>query len=241
MFHSSSGLGFSIRQVISHSLIKGAGVVLLLVLLVNVPLIIKVFGFYARPLMVDADATALAGKYSGWKLSNVTGLVVAASATTRVSGGYVYDPNTGTTQGRIRTDVTDSIRLRFANGQQDDVRLLNFNVNPNPGDVVTVCHANKGDKWVTVAVLNHTVNRQFVNDEDLFKLLEPHGVLWLILSIVFTSFAVMFGAFIFVILWIPLIVFYLRGQKHARQKFASSGIAPLWLQSKDQAQRLLPQ
>lgn len=215
--------------------------VLLLALLVNLPLIIKVFGFYARPLTVSEDATALAGKYSGWKLSNVTGRVVAASATTRVSGGYYHDAYSGTSQGRIRTDVTDNMRLQFANGQQDDVRLLNFNVSPQAGDVVTVSHANKADKWVTVAVLNHTVNRQFVNDESLFKLLEPHGVLWLILSIVFTSFAIMFGALIFVILWIPLIVFYLRGQKHARQKFASSGIAPLWLQSRDQAQSLLAQ
>jgi len=216
-------------------------VVLLLVLLVNVPLMVKVFGFYARPLMVNADATALAGKYSGWKLSTVTGRVVAASATTRVSGGYYFDANSGTAQGRVRTDVTDSIRLQFANGQQDDVRLINFNVSPQAGDVVTVCHANKGNKWVTVAVLNHTINRQFVNDENLFKLLEPHGVLWLFLSIIFTSFAIVFGAFIFVVLWIPLIVFYIRGQKHARQKFANSGIAPLWLQSRDQAQRLLPQ
>jgi hypothetical protein len=201
-------------------------------LLINIPLITRVVAFM-RPLQVSADGTSFCGRYRHWKLSCVTGRVLGSNTTTRTVSGVRSDHSY-----YMATSVHDTIRLQTTDGSQRDVQLFNYNVSAQSGDVITVWYANRGNKWVTVAVLNHTTRQQSLNDVDLFTILDPRNVVALIVPIILTSFYVVFGGFIFLPVWAVLLGLYLWGQKRIRRSFAQTDISSPWDLSGADAQRL---
>ena len=172
---------------------------------------------------------------------------MATSTHTRTYGGgnvsgSVYS---GVVSGssHVRTDVHDNIRFRLANGNQTDAELINYNVAAQPGDVLSVWNAHKGSGGFTVAVLNHTTHSQNVNAQDVFKILQPHQVFF-VLWLIFTAFPIAFisvfgGSVLPLLLWACLLLFYYRGQKRVRRVFGNSGIRPIWQQSDAEAGPLL--
>lgn len=201
-------------------------------LLINIPLITRVVAFM-RPLQVSADGTSFCGRYRHWELSCITGRVLASNTITRTVGGVRSDHSY-----YVATSVHDTIRLQTVDGNQRDVQLFNYNVSAQSGDVITVWYANRGNKWVTVAVLNHTTRQQNLNDGDLFTILEPRNIVPLILPIIVTSFFVVFGGFAFLPVWAVLLGLYLWGQKRIRRSFAETDISSLWELSGTDAERL---
>jgi len=202
--------------------------------LANLPLIFSVVRF-KQGFAINDDATGFLGKYRHWRLTHVTGMVLGADTQTTTQTTIGYGPSSEVVSRRTSTSVHDIIRLQTADRAQTEVRLLNYNVSPQPGDVITVGHANNGNKWITLAVLNHTTRRQFINDGDLFKLLEPHQARNLMLSCLVSGPAIVFSAFLLTPFWAVLFALYKRGLKNAKAKFGRSGITPLWQQSQGPA------
>src|SRR3954454_22589965 len=210
------------------------------------PIIIRVVAF-RRPLEASDDASHFNGIYHRWRLSHVTGEVVASSTHTVTYGGgnVVGSVYSGVVAGssRVTTDVHDNVRLRLTDGTQRDAEVINYNVAAQPGDVLSVWNARKGSQGFTVAVLNHTTHSQNVNARDVFKILQPHQVffvLWLILTAFPIAFMSVFGGSVLpLLLWACLLLFYYRGQKRVRRVFGNSGIRPIWQQSDAEAGPLL--
>jgi hypothetical protein len=219
-------------------LVSAVLIVIILGLIINIPFITRVVAFM-RPLEVSADGASFCGRYRHWKLSHVTGRVLASKTVNTTYQGVRHDPNWATTSRYLSSSVHDTVRLQVAGGDQRDVQLLNYNVSVQSGDVITVWYANRGDKWATVAVLNYTTRQQNLNSADLFNILEPRGVVYLIPSIILTSFYLVFGGAIFFPVWAVLIGLYLWGQKRIRRSFAESDISALWELSNDEAKRLM--
>lgn len=195
-------------------------------LVIQLMLLTVVYGAFVHwvcPLAVNDTATAFKNKYFRWKLETVTGRVLDASMTT-VS--YVGTHTNDLVSTVPLPSFHDAIRLQLADGSVREVRLLNYAFKPNGGDAVTICTAHKGRKTVIVAALNHTGNYQSINDEDLVKVVVPHHT-WMVVC-----YALVGGLCVFflplVIVYIPLFILFLMGQKRVRTRFCKKGIAPLW-------------
>src|SRR3954447_8118212 len=218
---------------------------LLVSALLCMPMILRIVAF-RRPLEASEDATHFNGRYHRWRLSHLTGEVMATSTHTRTYGGgnvsgSVYS---GVVSGssHVRTDVHDNIRFRLANGNQTDAELINYNVAAQPGDVLSVWNAHKGSGGFTVAVLNHTTHSQNVNAQDVFKILQPHQiffVLWLVFLVLPLAFLTVAGGGLPFVLFAAVLFLYYRGQKRVRSQFDKSGIRPIWQQSEAEARPLL--
>lgn len=191
------------------------------------------------PLAVNDKATAFKNKYFRWKLDTVTGRVVDASLTT-VS--YVGTYSNELVSTMPLSSFHDAIRLQLADGSMREVRLLNYAFRPNVGDAVTICTTHKGRKSVIVAALNHTGNYQSINDEDLVKVVVPR-VTWMMICYALVG-GLVVGQYVVAvrsvlplrcvfflplfIVYIPLFILFLKGQKRVRTRFCKKGIAPLW-------------
>jgi hypothetical protein len=182
------------------------------------------------PLAVNDTATAFKNKYFRWKLVTVTGRVLDGSLTT-VSYVGTYSNELSSTMPLPSSH--DVISLQLADGSPYHVRLLNYAFAPNRGDVVTICTAHKGRKSVTVAALNHTGNYQSINDEDLVKVVVPR-VTWMLICYALVGALCVF-LLPLLIVYIPLFILFLKGQKSVRTRFCKKGIAPLWHVARMQA------
>jgi len=209
------------------------------------PIIIRVVAF-RRPLEASDDASHFNGIYHRWRLSHVTGEVVASSTHTVTYGGgnVVGSVYSGVVAGstRVTTDVHDNVRLRLTDGTQRDAEVINYNVAAQPGDVLSVWNARKGSQGFTVAVLNHTTHSQNVNARDVFKILQPHQiffVLWLVFLVLPLAFLTVAGGGLPFVLFAAVLFLYYRGQKRVRSQFDKSGIRPIWQQSEAEARPLL--
>ncbi|WP_139830049.1 hypothetical protein [Mycobacterium triplex] len=208
-------------------------------LLLNFPLVYRTVGYLQpHPLRVEPDGTRFCGIFRSWTLSSVTGRVLGSSTTTHTHGAVRYDAYSDRLSGGIRTDVRDTVRVQTADGNQSDVTLLNYNVSVQPGDVITVWYANKGEKWVTVAVLNHTTRQQNLNSGDLSRILAPKVGGYMVLIIVVNSLLSVFVCFLLPF-WGILLGLFLWGLKRARRTFAQADIAPLWQLGEANARRLV--
>lgn len=175
------------------------------------------------PLAVNDTATAFKNKYFRWKLETVTGRVLDASMTT-VSYVGTYSNDLVSTMPLPSSH--DAIRLQLADRSVREVRLLNYAFRPNVRDAVTICTARKGRKSVIVAALNHTGNYQSINDEDLVKVVVPR-VTWMVVCYALVGGLCVFLLPLFIV-YIPLFILFLTGQKRVRTRFCKKGIAPLW-------------
>lgn len=210
---------------------------LFLVAVINLPLIYKVVTFMF-PLAVNGEATGFKGRYWRWKLTHVTGRVLATNTIARTYGS-------GSVQGNVRvtTNVHETFRLQLADGRQTNAEVVNYNVSAQPDDIISVWNVQKGGKWFTIAVLNHTTNQQHVNNQDVFQMLQSMQVayfLGMVMAVIPTVIIAVFsGSAPAFILWFVLVALYAIGQKRIRSKFAKSGIKPIWQQSRSEAQPLL--
>jgi hypothetical protein len=188
-----------------------------------------------RPLRVNSAATRFVGKYRGWRLTHVTGFVLASDRYTRTTKTTTYGNSpSGLVMGSTRTiiDVYDTLTLRLADGRDTQVQVLNFNVTAIPGQVVSFWTARKHSRVFTFALLNHTVNQQNVNDQQVFNIMQPRQILFvlylfaLVLPVTFLS--VFGGDGIPFVLWLILLVFYALSQKRVRRQFGKQGMTKIW-------------
>jgi hypothetical protein len=211
--------------------------------LVLLPLILWVVAIW-RPLTVTPDATSFVGR-SRWKLTHVTGTVLASTAVARThgSGGVYGSAASGTVTGsaRVTTDVHETLRLQTSPTTQTDVEVVNYSVTAQPGDLVSIWTARKGGERFTIAVLNHTTNVQTVNEGDIFSILQPNQVifvLYLCFTVLPVAFLSVFGGVPAFVLWFALLGLYVLGWKRARGNYEESGIAPIWERSRAEASHL---
>ena len=201
-----------------------------------------------RPLRVDSSATGLS---RGWRLTHVTGTVLASqrhSQTTVTThyGGVQGNPY-GVSGTSVRTDVYDTLNLRLADGGQTNVEVVNFNVSAFPGQVVSFWTAQKGSHVFTFAVLNHTTRQQNVNDQQVFKImlspaLQIVFVIYLFGLVIPIGFLSVFGgAGVPLLLWFVLLILFLIGQRKVRRQFDQKGMATIWQVSQAEAQPMLSQ
>ncbi len=217
----------------------------LVVAVFNCDLVYRVWAYFRHPLKVNEDLTALAGKYRGWKLEHVTGRLLAAGGYTNTTTTYSEDTYTGERRRSTITNLHETFRLQRPDGTQTNAEVVNYSVNAAPGDVISIWSVKKGRKRFTLAVLNHTVSpaTQSINRQDLFSIIQPHQiffVVWLIMAIVpVVVLSVFGGAGLPALFFFAFVGLWAYGQKHVRDKFAKSGIAPIWRQSKLEANELL--
>src|SRR5215472_11741006 len=145
------------------------------------PLIWRVIAI-RRPLKVATGGMSFESPYRRWKLTHVTGTVLASSTVpvTYGSGGIYGGSASGNVTGtmRIYTDVHETMRLRTSDGTETDVEVVNYGVTAQAGDVVSVWNAHKGVRQFTVAALNHTTRSQMLNQQDIFSILQPRQTLF---------------------------------------------------------------
>ena len=199
-----------------------------------------------RPLRVNSSATGLS---RGWRLTHVTGAVLASqrhSQTTVTThyGGGPGSPYQGTS---VITDVFDTLNLGLADGQNTTVQVVNFNVSAFPGQVVSFWTAHKSRRAFTFAVLNHTARQQNVNDQQVFKImlspaLQIVFVIYLIgLVLPIALLSVFGGAGVPLLLWFVLFILFLIGQRKVRRKFGAKEMATIWRVSQAEAQQMWSQ
>jgi len=211
-------------------------------LLLCLPLIWYVIWIW-RPLRVNSSATGLR---RGWRLTHVTGAVLASqrhSQTTITThyGGGPGNPYQGTS---VLTDVFDTLNLELADGRNTTVQVVNFNVSAFPRQVVSFWTAHKGRRAFTFAVLNHTTRQQNVNDQQVFKImlspvLQIVFVIYLIgLVLPISLLSVFGGRGIPLLLWFVLLILFVIGQRRVRRKFGEKGMATIWRVSQAEAQQV---
>lgn len=215
--------------------------VVLVFLLVNLPLIRRVWRHSRRPA-VKGDGSGFKGNLRRWKIDTTTGevlnvqrdSVMSASASGPIGpGGYIPVTTVTTT--------TEVVRLRPADGPPKSVPLVNFSAYPTEGDVVTVCFGLKGSKRVPFALLNHTTRGQVVQLQNLFGFREGGTVRQIIMvfglifgGLVTALLAVFGGALWLIAVWLGLMVMF----AVTSRREASIDMRPLWRRANAQRERL---
>jgi len=207
------------------------------------PLIVNVIKI-RRPLKVSPDATRLKVGLFDWTLEHVTGVVVDYNQFTDVYGGGVqYENGIAVHRAPVITDQHETLTLSTASGQVTQVRVVNYNVSPPKGHVVSVWNARKGSKCFTIAVLNHTTGQQLVNEQRIYSIMQPRQIPFVI-YIVFTTIPVAFfsvfgGAGLPFVLWVVLLILYVTGVKRVQKRYRSEGLAPIWSVSSREASSMM--
>ncbi|WP_157535020.1 hypothetical protein [Nocardia inohanensis] len=197
----------------------------------------------ALPLRVNAEATGFEGFWNRkWQVSRVTGRVFWSDPKAMAQFAVGRHPD-GTPYARSQVDVRETIRLQMLDGRLDDFQIVNFNVNPGRGDVLTLCYARCEKRGDTIAVLNHTTNRQFTNEASLFQLLEPHGGTYVVIGSILLAFIGVFTGCILLIPGFALMILYYKRKQRVRRNFGlpgrESGIVALWDRSAAEAAALM--
>lgn len=211
----------------------------ILTALFNCELIYRIATF-TRPLRANQSATAFTGPFRRWRLTHVTGRVLhyTGYTDTKVTVELYSDNSERTT---VTTNRHQTVTLQRVDGTRKDVEVVNYNVNFVVGDVVSIWYALKGGKGTTLAVLNHPANRQYVNAQDVFKILQPHQtffVIWLCLAVLPVSIVSVFGGWgLPLLFWLICLMCYALGQKRLRRGFARRGIGPMWQKGTAEAQQ----
>lgn len=222
----------------------------IIVALFNCELLYRAWLFFSQHLKANEDATRLAGWYRGWQLTHVTGRVLGANAHTVTSGSSsVYGSTAGSGSvygsGRIITNLHEALRLQRSDGTQTTVNLVNYNVTAQPGDVISVWGVQKRSKAHTIAVLNLSVTpeTQAINRQDVFRILQPHQiffVVWLVLAAPCVILASVFASSALpLVFWLSCLALYTVGQYLARKRFERKGIVPIWRRGRDEARLLV--
>lgn len=200
---------------------------LLLFLLVNFPMALLAYRSLS-PLAVSGDGTSFSGRYSGLKVTTITGRVLATNRTTTVSGGGSVSGNTYSNvvigSSHVTTTVHDNLRLKDANGRQHDIELVSFGGKVVEDDVVTVGYVSKRGKSWPFVLLNHTSGTTNFGYGALFHITWPGPGFSLRLLI--GSF--LSAAAILSFTGIPLAIALYMLDRRQRTRFMSTGVEPLW-------------
>jgi len=215
--------------------------VVLVFLLVNLPLIWRVWRHRRRPA-VKQDGSGFKGNLRRWRIDITTGKVlnVERSAVILTTSGAPIGPG-GYPPGSTVWTETEVLRLGLADGRQTDVSLVNFSAYPTRGDMVTVCVGRKRSKRVAFALLNHTTRGQDVQLQNLFSLREGGTarqiimVFGLIFGGLVTAFVAVFGGALWLIaVWLGLMVMFVVTSRRE----ASIDMQPLWRRANAQREML---
>lgn len=217
----------------------------LLSAVVLLPLIWRVIAI-RRPLKVATGGASFESPFRRWKLTHVTGTLLASSTVpiTYGSGGVYGSSASGNVTGTVRiyTDVHETMRLRTPGGTETNVEVVNYGVTAQAGDVVSVWNARKGARQFTIAALNHTTGAQMINQQDIYNILQPRQTVF-ILYVIASMFPVLFfgvfgGAGLPILLWLVLLALYVVGQKRVQRNYSKSGMAEIWNISRAEAGQL---
>lgn len=202
---------------------------------------------FRRKLAINKDATRFVGILRGWKIEKVTGRVATEPRIhTTVRGGGGYSTANRTVPIHVSTDLHENIRLELLGGQMLDFELLNLNLSPAKGDVVTVCLASRRDTDEVFAALNHTTKQQVTDIAVLFTHMQFGGDIGFYVKfmagfgflIVCLVVGILSGLiFLIPIGCLPFLSMFLRGRVF--KKFANNGIQPLWDATSTDAQALM--
>jgi hypothetical protein len=216
-------------------------IVVVLFVLLNLPLIRRVWRHLRRPALKN-DGSRFSGNLRRWKIQTITGSVlnVRTNSVTSTSGGHV-SPDGLVTPRTTTTTTYETMRLALADGGQTDVTLVNFMASPSVGDLVTVCVGRKRSKALEFALLNHTTGQEIVEDQNLFSLREGGAVrqtifvLGLIFGSLLSMVIAVFGDAPWLIaVWLGLMIAFVFGSRRG----GSIDMQPLWRRASTETQPL---
>ena len=191
----------------------------------------------AHPFAINADATRFIGRFARWKVTTLTGRVLASKTTTTVHGSaptstpvYLDGSRVGQVNsgGYVTTTTHDTFRLLDPAGQQHSVSVKDFYADVNPGDVVTAAWASKGRQNRALVVANHTTRRLYANDVTIHEITSPHHIR-LFGSVALAAFS---------LIGFPLLIAYVFVERHQRKTFYKKGVQPVWAKGRSDAQAL---
>jgi len=158
-------------------------------------------------------------------------------------GGVQYENGIAVHRAPVITDQHETLTLSTASGQVTQVRVVNYNVSPPKGHVVSVWNARKGSRCFTIAVLNHTTRQQLVNEQQIYSIMQPRQIPFVI-YIVFTTIPVaffsVFGGAGPAIRSVDRAPDPVRdGIKRVQKRYHKEGLAPIWSVSSQEASSMM--
>ncbi len=192
------------------------------------------------PITTNAELTRFTGKYSRWKIEHYTGAVLASDSVSHTYGNVTYGDGGGP-RYNISSSLHNNIRLRLANGMQQEIHLVDFGHTCRPGDIVTVWYARRGKKSTPFAALNLTTNQQYKPPRGggIGVIIITHTLLFPLLLVV-TAFASFLAGGGGVLLFFLIIALTGAGWNITRRRFLKTGMRPLWQRSSEEARALQP-
>jgi len=189
-----------------------------------------------RPIRISEDATRLKiGLFRGFTLHHLTGTVVDANSHDVITTSTWVDLRTGMQVGSVRTTTTqhENIYIRQPNGEIKQVHIINYDFRPPVGHVVSIWNAHRGDKYFTIAAINHTTRSEYVNDVQLYEVMKPGWsqilfVLYICFMVLPVSVLAVFGGMgLPLALYFVLLFLYVMGLRKTQKKFKGRGLKPI--------------
>ena len=163
-------------------------------------------------------------------------MVVDATSRDVVTGGSaLVDTRTGMVVGPVHVHTTqyERIYIRTADGSIEPVDIVNYDFRPPKGHTVSIWNAHRGDNYLTIAAINHTTSREYVNDVQLYEVMKPgwSQILFVIyicfLVIPVVALSVFGGMGLPMLLFFALLIVYVTGLKKTQGRFKGKGLRPV--------------